>query len=142
MGGVLIFILCEIALPHFIPVVLWMMYYIPFARMNMRRYLYNSRTKLVSLPDDLLFDAVLLVHSEWKMVFLKPVWILRINILVFCLFAGCLWLIRLYLLDSVPYNDVIFHIAASFQACLLLWMNIRQYLWLKEEIPQCNEELF
>ena len=142
VGAALIVLLLWQSLPYFIPVVLWMMYYMPLMRMDIRRYLYSFRAKVESLPDEQLFDSITFIHTEWKTAFSKPVWVLRINVLVFFLFAGVLWLIRFYLLDSIPYSNVLIHITASIQACLLAWLNIRQYLWLREEIPQCNEELF
>lgn len=141
IGGALIVLLLWQSLPYYIPVVLWMMYYMPLMRMDIRRHLYSFRGKLNNLPNEQLFDSITFIHTEWKMTFSKPVWILRINFLVFVLFAGSLWLIRL-VIDSTSYSNVLIHVTASIQACLLVWLNIRQYLWLKEEIPQCNEELF
>lgn len=141
-GSVLIYLLLWQSLPYYIPVVLFMMYYIPLTRMDMRRYLYSFRGKIANLPDEQLFNSIMLIHSEWKMAFTKLVWILRINILVFIMFVGGMWLIRIYLLDSIPYSNVIFQITAATHAFLLAWMNIKQYLYLKEEIPLCNKELF
>lgn len=142
IGVGMMYLLLHLALPHFIPVVLFMMYYMPLMRMDMRRYLYSFRAKVESLPDEQLLHSITFIHTEWKTAFYKTVWVLRINVLVFFLFAGVLWLIRFYLLDSIPYSSVVFHITATTHAFLLAWMNIRQYQWLKEEIPQCNEELF
>lgn len=142
IGSGAICILWLISLPHFIPVVLFMMYYFPLARMDMRRYLYCSRSKLEGLPDDQLFDALTLVHMEWNLEFSKPRWILRINILVFCIYAGSIWILRSCLLNAMPYGDLLFHITSTAQAGILAWFNIKLCLWLKEEIPLSNKELF
>ena len=142
LGTGVIYLLWVTSLPHIIPVVLFMMYYFPLARMDMRQYLYRSRSTLEGLPDNQLFDALTLIHFEWKSEFTKHRWLLRLNILALFLYGCGMCVYRFSVLYTMPYGNLIFNIVATVLTGLEVLMNILTSLWLKEEIPLSNKELY
>lgn len=142
IGGGAIYILCKIALPHFIPVVVYMMYYLPLARISVHMYFYHNRNELNSLPEDIKMDGVMLYHTEWNAEFSKTIRSIRLNILFLTLgiFTMKVFLIADFF-AGYHAGEIFTQIILTGFSAFLLWHNVTYSMWLREEILDINKGL-